>query len=363
MMPPTSTVVAGMASSTFTSTNSSSAHRLDHGGQSDGDDADRGQYRGRDHGHAGDHADGGRITITRASTTPCKPWLAGQTIRLVGTFDWTEAFAAASWALGSDGVLNTLDDYSILVPDGLNNVTFTADNLGDATIQGPGDLAAVNLEGVFFFNGAGNQNWTISNIRFLDFDLSIGMFNGSGGVTAYNGTQIVNNYIRIARDLNATVAPADVNQNIGIHYSFGTNQLISGNTIDIQGDGVSDGSNFATDVAMQSNTSGGNVYDGLQITNNTVRVLNAQSANPQVILGIWENAHAHSSNITVSGNSVPEHGGREQSGDELAARLPRDLAFVRHHAPWPTRTTSSRARISASNGSPVRTSPATSRCS
>ena len=31
---------------------------------------------------------------------------------------------------------------------------------------------------------------------------------------------------------------------------------------------------------MQSNTSGGNVYNGLQITNNTVRVLHAELTQP-----------------------------------------------------------------------------------
>jgi hypothetical protein len=75
-------------------------------------------------------------------------------------------------------------------------VTFTADNLGDGSIQGPGDLAGVDLEGVFFFNGGDNQNWTISNIRFLDFDLAIGMFFGAGGSDAFNNTHITNNYIR-----------------------------------------------------------------------------------------------------------------------------------------------------------------------
>ena len=35
---------------------------------------------------------------------------------LLGTFDWTEANAAASWALGSDGPAGTLDDYDVLVP-------------------------------------------------------------------------------------------------------------------------------------------------------------------------------------------------------------------------------------------------------
>lgn len=226
----------------------------------------------------------------------------GSTITLTGTYNWTESNAAASWALGSDGTSATVDDYSIYVPANLNGVTLTASSLGSATIQGPGDLAAINLEGVLVFDGGDNQNWTISNLRFLDFDLSIAFFGGAGGSDAFNNLQLTNNYIRMASDLNATVAPDDVNQNIGIHFAYGTNQVISGNTIEIQGNAVSDGVNFATDVAMQSNTSGGNIYNGLQITNNIIRVLNAQSANPQVILGIWENAHAHTSNITVSGN-------------------------------------------------------------
>jgi len=228
----------------------------------------------------------------------------GQTIKLLGTFNWTEPFAAASWSRGSNDIAGDLDDYSILVPANLNNVTFTADNLGDGTIQGPGDLPGLDLEGVFFFDsmsGSKNQNWTISNIQFLDFDLSIGMFQDTGGVVdAFNNTHLTNNYIRMARDV---ATATDTVQNIAIHYSFGTNQLISGNTIDIQGDGVTVGGNFASDVGMQSNTSGGNVYNGLQITNNTIHVLHAQSANPELILGIWENSSGHTSNITVSGNS------------------------------------------------------------
>ena len=89
----------------------------------------------------------------------------GGTITLSGTFDWTETNAAASWALGSDGIASTVDDYSIVVPANLNGVTFTATTLGAGTIQGPDDLPGVELEGVFFFNGGDNQNWTISNIR------------------------------------------------------------------------------------------------------------------------------------------------------------------------------------------------------
>ena len=66
------------------------------------------------------------------------------------------------------------------------------------------------------------------------------MFNGAGGADAFDGTTITNNYIRIAADLNGVVAPVDVGQNIGIHYSFGKNQTISNNVIEIPGTGVSD---------------------------------------------------------------------------------------------------------------------------
>ncbi|MBI5879011.1 MAG: hypothetical protein HZB53_15275 [Chloroflexi bacterium] len=259
----------------------------------------------------------------------------GDTIKLIGTFDWTEVNAAASWAKGSDGIASNADDYEIVVPAGRNNVVLTADYLGAATIQGPGDLPAVNLEGFLDFEGGPNQNWTISNLRILDFDLSIGMFYGAGGTTAFNGVKIKHNYIRIATDLNSVDAPADINQNIGIHYSFGANQTIAYNTIDIPGNGVSDsgapadwwtyglagGSLFSSNIAMQSNTSGGNVYDGLLIDRNTIRVLNAQSANPSRIIGIWENGHAHSSNITVSNNQFINLAG----GNDPA--LNRQIAF------------------------------------
>ena len=275
----------------------------------------------------------------------------GATITLNGTFNWAETNAAASWALGSDGQTGGVfsnDDYEIFVPSNLNGVTFTAASLGAATIQGPGDLPNANLEGVLDFEGGPNQNWTISNIRFLDFDLSIGMFSGAGGVTAYNGTKIQNNYILVARDLNATVAPIDVNQNIGIHFAFGTNQQISGNTIELTGDGVSDtaNNNFSVEVGIQSNTSGGAVYDGLQITNNIVRVLNAQTANPEVILGIWENAHGHSSNITVSGNQFLN----AAAGNNPASNLQRGFRVTSHSSATTTVTYSNNSVQGANIG-------------
>jgi len=226
----------------------------------------------------------------------------GQTVTLSGNFDWTEPNAAASWSLGNDGTTETHDDFGLSVRADLNGVTITAASLGSARIQGPGDLTAANLEGFLTFDGGDNQNWTVSNLEIFDFDLGLGFFNGTGGVDAFNNLKILNNHIRIPADLNATAAPIDVNQNIGIHFSFGTNQTIQGNLLDIAGNGVSNGASLSSSVGMQSNTSGGNVYDGLLIDGNVLTVLNAQSANPARILGIWENAHSHSSNITVSNN-------------------------------------------------------------
>jgi VCBS repeat-containing protein len=260
----------------------------------------------------------------------------GTTIALQGTFDWTEANAAASWANGNDGLPGTtLDNYSILVPTNLNNVTFTAPGgLGSATIHGPGDLLNVDLEGVFFFNGGDNKGWTISNMRFEDFDLTIGMFFGAGGTDAYDNTTITNNYIRVPVDLNATAAPLDVSQNIGIHYAFGKNQTISNNTIEIAGGGLSDGSNFSSSVGMQSNTSGGDAYDGLLITGNTINVTGTLAAQPSNILGIWENGHAHNSDITVSNNQF-----HNLTGNNANTNLMRAFRVTSHSTGGVTPTT------------------------
>jgi len=169
-------------------------------------------------------------------------------------------------------------------------------------IMGAVDWAAVNLEGVLIFDGGDNQNWTISNMEIFDFDLSLGFFNGAGGSDAFNGTTITNNRFRIPGDLNTTVAPADANQNIGIHYSFGTNQTISGNTFTMDGTGISAGANRSTSIAMQSNTSGGTAYDGLKIINNTVTVTgNPDPTDAAVIRGFWENGSNTDADIEISG--------------------------------------------------------------
>jgi uncharacterized repeat protein (TIGR01451 family) len=275
--------------------------------------------------------------------------VAGDTIILSGTFNFTAPFASAAWAAGNDGIAGNSDDFEVSAPRGVNNVTLTANSLGSATIQGPGDLPALDLEAFLVFDaslapGGGAQGWTISNLRILDFDLGIGMF--AVGSSDYNNTTITNNFIRIATDLNATVAPSDTIQNIGIHFSFGTNQTISNNTFNVPGDGVSNGANFSSTVVMQSNTSGGAVYNGLLITNNVTHVLNAQSANPQVILGIWDNGHAHTSNITISNNSFLN----DAAGNSPSLNIERGFRVTSHSSATTTVTYSGNTVNGASIG-------------
>lgn len=228
----------------------------------------------------------------------------GVNLRLDGTFDFSEPNAAAAWALGADASAGTADDYSVLVPANVDGVVLEPVAGGTAVIQGPGDLPGANLEGFLVFDGGKNRDWTIRDLEILDFDLGIGMFFGAGGSDAFDGTRIEGNRIRLPADLNATVAPADVNQNIGIHFAFGRNQRIAANLIEIPGNGRSDSANnrLASSVGMQSNTSGGAVYDGLVIADNIVRVTAAQSDDAERVLGYWENSHGHLGNVQVSGN-------------------------------------------------------------
>ncbi|MBN2149132.1 MAG: tandem-95 repeat protein [Anaerolineales bacterium] len=238
---------------------------------------------------------------------------SNQTITLDGTFDWDQPYALGSWALGADGSAGNVDDYWIMGPQNTSHVTITASSLGDATVQGPGDLGDVDMEGFFgiwYGTPSMNQYWTISNLQIYDFDVPISFYYG-GGANQYLGTTIDNNHLRVAQDLNGVDYPNDQYQNIGIHLAYGKDQTISNNIIDLDGGGTSHSTasptiwyGYSSEVALQSNTHGGDSYDGLQIINNTVNVLNAQDANyPARLRGLWENGHAHSSDILVSGNT------------------------------------------------------------
>lgn len=230
---------------------------------------------------------------------------ASSTIELDGRFDWREAFATAAWALGSDGVAGTGDDWSILPAPGRDNITVTAvGGLGTGQIVGPGDVASVDLEGVFYLSDGAFRGWSFRNLEITGFDLSIGMFCCGPGstVTDYNDVQVTGNRIVPAADVPGTFPALEGFQNIGIHLAFGRNQLVSGNTIELDGGVAGSGADASSMVGLQSNTSGGSAYDGLVIENNTVRVLGAPAAVPTRVRGLWENSHAHDSDIRVRNN-------------------------------------------------------------
>lgn len=241
---------------------------------------------------------------------------AGETIVLAensmgdGSFNWDEPFALASWEAGNDGVADGgADDWTVLLGDGQNNVTVTAANLaiGDAnriSIVGPGDVASANLEGVFVaFDNSTNTGWTFENFDILNFDNAIGFYYSGGD--DFSDLTVQNMHIRVAADDSA-----DANQNIGIHYGLGTDITIQNNLFELTGGG--DGTTFA----IQSNTHGSTNYDGLSITGNDIVALNAGDEN---LYGVWENGHAHESDISVSNNTFSGIAGN--TGDQIAFRL------------------------------------------
>jgi uncharacterized repeat protein (TIGR01451 family) len=120
-------------------------------------------------------------------------------------------------------------------------------------------------------------------------------------------------------------------QNVGIHMAGGFDQTVAGNEFVIPGDALADTSDpetplKASSVALQSNTHGGSRYNGLRIVDNVIRITGAQSADPEWVYGIWENGHAHQSDIEISGNSfINEH-----PGNDPALNLQRAFRVTSH---------------------------------
>ncbi|MDY7091512.1 MAG: hypothetical protein SX243_00925 [Acidobacteriota bacterium] len=266
----------------------------------------------------------------------------GTIVRLVGTFDWTEMNAFDSWEA---------EGFGILGPTGVADVTIGAQSLGDAVILGPGDLPELYFEGFLFLFGGTYQGWTIENLDLRGFDWTLGLFHaqdGTGSTVDFNDVTIANNRIELPVDLNTNAAPDDNFQNIALHFAFGTNQTIQGNEFILPGTGVSDSGApmpaSAASVVMQSNTSGGAVFDGLQILDNVMRITGAQNADPERIYGIWENAAGHTSNITVSGNSFVN----EDPGNMPFANFQRGFRVTSHSSMTST-VTYSNNRVEGAN--------------
>ena len=261
----------------------------------------------------------------------------GQEIQLSGTFDYSPAIAKNEWAKGNDGVEQSVkssffsgsgDDYSILAPAKTENVTVTSASPGSATILGPGEVATTALESFLFFNSNSTtssfKGWTISNLIIKNFDASIAADHNNGSSFAMENFKVLNNEIYIPADNNKTTE-ADDFQNIGIHLNYGKNQEIKGNKIVIDGTGISDGTtSYSNTVALQSATSGGNLYDGLKIQNNQIRITGIPNAsNPARIVGIWENSNSQTAAVNVSGNTFlnEDAGNLAENNKQLAFRI------------------------------------------
>ncbi|MCF0058144.1 right-handed parallel beta-helix repeat-containing protein [Dyadobacter sp. CY356] len=261
---------------------------------------------------------------------------SNQTLTLSGTFDYTNVIAKDEWVKGNDGVsqgttsafaAGSGDDYAILAPSGTENVVITAASLGSAIIKGPEDLGNVSLEAFIFFNSNTPTStfnaWTLSNLTINNFDASIAADNNNGTVTAMNNFKVMNNEILIPKDLNQTSEAVNF-QNIGIHLNFGKNQEIKGNKIVMDGAGVSDGTtSYSNSVALQSATSGGDIYDGLKIQNNEIHVTGTPNAAPARIIGIWENSNNQTANIDISGNKFinDDASNLAENNNQLAFRV------------------------------------------
>jgi hypothetical protein len=255
----------------------------------------------------------------------------GVTVELEGTFDWTESFANIAWGLGSDGIADTDDDYSIAAPPGLEDVTIAAASLGDAVIQGPGDVPTLDWETFLGMWDGSYDGWTVENLDIRGFDWSIAMFFTTGA--DFDGVTIRNNLIMVPADEpgNYGANIGEPWQNVALHLAGGRDQTIEGNEIIIPGDALADTTDpetplKAASVALQSNTHGGSSYDGLRIVNNTIRVTGAQAVDPEWVYGIWENGHAHTSDIEVRGNSFVN----ENPGNDPALNLQRAFRVTSH---------------------------------
>ena len=226
----------------------------------------------------------------------------GEVVLLEGTFDWSEPHARASWALGSDGTAGTADDDRLTVPAGLDGVTLSAGQAGDATVAGPGDLPDRDLETFLFFPGP-NRDWTISNLNLLDFDVGVG-FSTSSAVD-FDGTTFQGNFVRVATDLNRDQAAADTQPNYGFRLAAGQGQTVVGNVFEIPGTGISDGGAASKSVGLLlQSTLDLTGYDGLLIEGNIFQISGRPLGRPggELIGGFEDLSSAHGSHITVANN-------------------------------------------------------------
>jgi len=229
--------------------------------------------------------------------------VSGDVILLEGLFDWSEPHALASWALGSDGVAGTADDYRLSVPSGLDAVTLAPSSPGAAAVAGPGDVPEHDGESCLFFVGP-SHDWTLTDLVFLDFDVAVD-FSHTATAT-FDGTTFEGLFVRVATDLNTDQAPSDPWPNYGLRLAAGRGQTITGNVFEMPGTGGGTGPAAAKSVGMLLQSTGDAAgYDGLLVEANTFQVSGqplGRAAGGELIGGFEDLSSAHASNIVVRNN-------------------------------------------------------------
>jgi parallel beta-helix repeat protein len=231
---------------------------------------------------------------------------SGQTLNLSGNFDWTAANAAAAYTASSAGSANG-DIRGIKLPGGLTGVTITS-LAADAHIHGGGDTADAIYNAFLFADDSAapgaTANLTIEHLNIDHFEA--GTVFGWNSTGTFNGTQVRDNTVTLSGDNGGL---SDV-QNIAFYFWNGTNQQLTGNTVNFEANGTRTAGTGARSFGFQNGTTGGTGYNGLVIANNTFQVLS--SATTEVVTGIWENGHNddNSSHISIVNNKflgLPGH--------------------------------------------------------
>lgn len=215
----------------------------------------------------------------------------GQTLNLSGDFDWTATNAAAAYT-NSTNTSAIADIRGVELPGGVDNVTITS-SAEDAHILGRGDFEDLVFDAFLFADdgpSVGNSNFILEKLDIDDFEA--GVVFGWNGTGTFQGTKIRDNTITVGGD-NFDL------QNIAIYFAAGANQQITGNTVEFQGDGTRVIGTGARSFGFQNNTTGGALYDGLLIDNNTFQLL-ASSTGVEIVHGIWENGHNDDNTADIS---------------------------------------------------------------
>ncbi len=218
----------------------------------------------------------------------------GQTLDIQGVFDWTQTNSSAAY-LASTNTSASNDIRGVEVPDDVADLTITSTG-STAQIIGQGDLLAGAAFDAFLFaddslTAVGNTNLTIENLDLDDFEAGVVL--GWNGTGIFDGTVIQNNDITLGGDEEGT-------QNIAIYLTAGMNQHVTGNTVTFQADGTN--ASGARSFGFQNSTTGGTLYDGLLIDNNTFQI--GATTTGETIYGVRENSHSDddSADISITNN-------------------------------------------------------------